>query len=219
MGSSGFLARAQLRRRWRALAALTVLVGVIGGLAIALIAGARRSASVVERYFAAGIPYDLEVSGTSLTRDELLDLPEVVRADPSAYVAMVRVAPDGTVVDGINGIVADWSSIDPTIRVLDGAVPDGTDPFEVVVNEAFVESATTAPSATPSTCSMFGLDQRAQVEAGDYRPTGPALHLPDRGRCPDAHRHRRRRGQVDQRIGVRRHQRDGRLATVLRGAP
>ncbi len=151
--------------------AFTVLVGVIGGLAIALIAGARRSASVVERYFAAGTPYDLQV-GTSLTRAELLDLPEVVRADPSAYVAMVRVAPDGGIGDGINSVVADWSAIDPTIRVLDGAVPDGTDPYEVVVNEAFVALYDRAVGDSVDV-RMFGTDQRAQLDVGDYRATGP----------------------------------------------
>ena len=69
MGPTGFLGRAQLRRRWRALGALAVLVGVIGGLAIALVAGSLRSASVVDRYFAAGIPYDLQVFESPLTRE------------------------------------------------------------------------------------------------------------------------------------------------------
>ena len=160
MGSSGFLARAQLRRRWRALAVLTVLVGVIGGLAITLIAGARRSASVVERYFAAGIPYDLQAYVPAMTRAELLDLPEVVRADPSTYVATVWVEPDGTVGDAINTIVADWSAIDSMIRVLDGAVPDGTDPFEVVVNEAFVALSDLAVGDSVEV-RMFGTDQGA----------------------------------------------------------
>jgi hypothetical protein len=111
-------------------------------------------------------------AGTSLTRDEILDLPEVVRADPSAYLAMVGLTPEGKVVDGIDGVVSDWSSIDPTIRVLDGAVPNGTDPFEVVVNEAFVRLYDRAVG-DPVEVQMFGREQRAQVQAGDYGPTGP----------------------------------------------
>ena len=167
-----FLARAQLRRRWRALGALAVVVGVIGGLAIALVAGSRRSASVVDRYFAAGIPYDLQVFGPSLTRGDLLDLPGVVRADPSAYVAMMRVSSTGAPLEGINGMAGDWSSVDPTIRVLEGAVPDGTDPFEVMVNEAFVE-LTDRGVGDEFEVRMFGLDQIEEVEVGNYVPTGP----------------------------------------------
>src|SRR5688572_16585639 len=172
MGPTWFLARAQLRRRWSALAVLAVLVGVIGGLAIALIAGSRRSASVVDRYFDAGIPYDVQTFGTSLSRRDLLDLPGVVRADPTAYVAMMRLAPGGEPVHGINGMAVDWSSIDPTIRVLRGAVPDGTDPFEVVVNEAFVELSGLSVGDEVEV-QLFGLDQMEDVSTGNYVPTGP----------------------------------------------
>jgi hypothetical protein len=172
MGPIGFLARAQLRRRWLALTALAVLVGALGGLTIALVAGARRSASVVDRYFAAGIPYDLAVAGTSLTRSELLDLPGVVRADPRAYVAMMRLGPTGTSMEGINGNAVDWASVDPTVQILDGAVPDGSDPFEAMVNEAFVE-LTDAGVGDDIDVRLFGLDQLQDVEAGNYVPTGP----------------------------------------------
>ncbi len=172
MGRAGLLARTQLRRGWRAVGALALLVAVIAGVAIALIAGSMRSASVVDRYFAAGIPYDLQVYGASFTRDEMLDQPGVVRADPSTYVAMVRAGPDGTVLEGINGIALDWTSADPTIRVLEGAVPDGTDPFEVVVNEAFVELHDLGVGDVVDV-QMFGVDQGAEVEAGNYQPTGP----------------------------------------------
>ena len=169
---------------------LAVLVGVIGGLAIALVAGSRRSASVVDRYFAAGIPYDIEVYGPSLTREEFLDLPGVVRADPSSYVGMMLVGADGTVIGGINGMAVDWSSVDPTIQVLSGAVPDGTDLFEVVVNEAFVELHDRGVGDVVDV-QMFGKNQGGAVAAGDYQPTGPRYRFRVSGHRQDAHRHRR----------------------------
>lgn len=172
MGPAEFVARAQRRRRWRALGALAVLVGVVGGLAIALVAGSRRSASVVDRYFAAGILYDLDVYVPSLTRGELLDLPGVVRADSNAYLGMMRVTPTGEVIGGINGNAVDWSSVDPMIGVLEGAVPDGSDPLEVMVNEAFVE-LTHLRVGDSVDVQMFGLDQMEEVEVGNYVPTGP----------------------------------------------
>jgi hypothetical protein len=149
-----------------------VLVGVVGGLAIALVGGSRRSASVVDRFFAAGISYDLDVFVPSLTRGELLDLPGVVRADTNAYMGMMRVAATGTVIEGINGNAVDWSSVDPMIGVLEGAVPDGTDPMEVMVNEAFVE-LTHLTVGDAVDVQMFGLDQTEEVEVGNYVPTGP----------------------------------------------
>ena len=172
MGPAGFVARAQRRRRWRALGALAVLVGVVGGLAIALVAGSRRSASVVDRYFAAGISYDLEVFVPSLTRGELLDLPGVVRADTNVYLGMMRVTPTGTVIEGINGTAVDWSSVDPMIGVLEGAVPDGADPLEVMVNEALVE-LTHLTVGDAVDVQMFGLDQMEELALGNYEPTGP----------------------------------------------
>ena len=182
MGSVLFLAGApELRRRWRALGALAVVVGVIGGLAIALVAGSRRSGSVVDRYFAAGIPYELQVFGPSLTRGDLLELPGVVRADPSAYVAMMRVSSTGAPLEGINGMAGNWSSVDPTIRVLEGAVPDGTDPFEVMVNEAFVE-LTDRGVGDDFEVRMFGLDQIEEVEAGKLCADRASVHVPGRGR-------------------------------------
>ena len=80
--------------------------------------------------------------------------------------------PDGTVLEGINGIAVDWSSADPMIQVLEGAVPDGTDPFEVVVNEPFVELHDLGVGDVVDV-QMFGIDQGAEVEAGNYQPTGP----------------------------------------------
>ena len=129
---------------------------------------------------------------------------------------MVRVGPDGTVLEGINGMAVDWSSIDPTIRVLEGAVPDGTDPFEVVVNEAFVELHDLGVGDRRRRADVRGRPGRG---GGDRRLPAhrTALHVPDRGRRQDADRHRRRRSPLDRRVGERLGERDGRLVRFLRG--
>lgn len=75
-----FLARSQFRRRRRALLLLAVFVGVVSGISISLIAGSRRSSSVVDRYFAAAIPYDVQVFSPLVERDALLAIPGAVRA-------------------------------------------------------------------------------------------------------------------------------------------
>jgi ABC-type lipoprotein release transport system permease subunit len=154
------------------LAALAVLIGVIGGLAIALVGGSRRSASVVNRYFAAGIPYDMVVYSPSLTRAALLAIPGVQRADTTAYVAMTRLDSTGRPIEGVNGRAVDWSSVDPTFHVLAGHVPDGTDPSQVIVNEKFVK-LTGLTVEDRIDVQMFGLEQLEDVQRGHYRPNGP----------------------------------------------
>src|SRR6185436_10237471 len=134
MGSPAFAARLQIRRRWRSLVAVTVFVALAGGLAAALIAGARRSSSVVDRYFAATIPYDLQVGAQRLSRAQLLAIPGVKRADRDTYFASTYLKPDGSLGDGINSLIYDRSSLDPTFRVLDGRLPDATDTSAVLVN-------------------------------------------------------------------------------------
>jgi ABC-type lipoprotein release transport system permease subunit len=171
-GSIGLVARSQLRRRGRAVVLLTLFVGVLGGLAISLVAGSRRSATVVDRYFAAGIPYDLGLTAPSLSRDDLLAIPGVTRADMAAYIGAVRLTPDGRVDGGVNTLASDFTSIDPTIEVLDGVAPDGTDQFQVLVNEFFVDQfgLTTGDAVE---LQMFGLDQEQEVSNGVYEPDGP----------------------------------------------
>src|SRR5690349_5677208 len=118
MGSPAYVARLQIRRRWRSLVAVALFVAVIGGIAIALIAGARRSSSVVRRYFDAAIPYDMVVGGySSLAQTDVRAIPGVERADRSTYFASTYVKPDGRPGDGVNSVIYDRSGIDPTFRV------------------------------------------------------------------------------------------------------
>ena len=60
-GAVRMIARTQGRRRWRAAVALTLFVGLAGGLAIGLIAGARRSSTVVDRFFSRSTSYQASV--------------------------------------------------------------------------------------------------------------------------------------------------------------
>jgi putative ABC transport system permease protein len=171
-GSVAFVARSQLRKRWRAVVFLTLFVGVLGGLSLSLVAGSRRSSSVVDRYFAATIPYDLQIGGASLNRADLLAIPGVVRADPDAYIGMMKLAPDGTPVDGINAIAIDPDAVDPAIDLLDGAPLDHADPFGVVVNEAFAEQFDASPGDQIDV-QMFARDQEDEVNDGIYESRGP----------------------------------------------
>jgi hypothetical protein len=177
------LARAQSRRGWRATVALTLFVGLVGGLSIALIAGSRRSATVVNRYFAAARHYDAAVfvsSWDSPTKAQLLAIPEVKRADISAYVALSFANGIGGRDTGIDGFALNFSATDPTAVVLAGAVPDGSDPSEVVVNEGFVQRFGRSVGDVVRV-RTFRVDQTDAVRNGVYEPKGPEYRFRIRG--------------------------------------
>src|SRR4051812_19693908 len=173
------LASAQARQRWRAMVALTLFVGLVGGLSIALIAGSRRSATVVDRFFAKARHYDAAVLVSSWdlpTKAELVAIPGVKRADVAAYIALDlatgRSGPDS----GIDGFALNFSAADPTDVVLAGAVPDDSDPSAVVVNEAFVQRFGRSVGDVVRV-RTFAVDQGDSVGAGVYKPKGPAYRF------------------------------------------
>lgn len=175
MGSVWFIARAQARRRWRALVALTLFIGLVGGLSLSLIAGSRRSSTVVNRFYAAARPYDLQLFVPSLTRDQVLAIPGVTRADSTAYLGVVASKPNGEPGDegdGINGNAINWDALDPTFRILEGAVPDGSDPSEVLVNEFFVEQFGRSVGDSVNV-QAFAREQAEEVSRGVYEAHGP----------------------------------------------
>src|SRR5437762_2845104 len=76
-------ARSELRRRWRALIALGVIAGIAGGLALAAVAGARRTSTAYSRWRIATAAPDAIVFGTQVGKSDtdytpVLELPEVV---------------------------------------------------------------------------------------------------------------------------------------------
>jgi hypothetical protein len=168
-----FVAGSQRRRRWGQLLVVAVLAGVVGGIATSLFAGASRSSSVVARYSAAVPRVDLQVFGAGLTRAEILALPGVSRVLPTSYVAMNRVDPNGFAGDGVNGNAFDYSGErDPSIRVLSGRFPDGSDPTHLAVNEGFARQFGLS-TGDDLTVRMYRQDQSDELAQGIYAPVGP----------------------------------------------
>lgn len=168
--------------------ALTLFVGLTGGLATALVAGARRSSTVVDRFFAPQTKYQAAVitHDWGPTRAQVLELPGITRADPAAYVAFSVVGPDGEVAGGTNGQALDFAALDPTVRVLEGAIPDRSDPTGVIVNQ-LVAAEYGIEVGDRIRLRTFGREQAADVSAGVYAPDGPDYTFRVRaiGRTPD----------------------------------
>ena len=74
------LARSELRRRWRSVVVLTLLVGFSGAVVLALVAGARRTESSLARFESASRSADVEFDAGDVTPaqvDELRRVPGV----------------------------------------------------------------------------------------------------------------------------------------------
>lgn len=87
--------RAELRSRWRAWLALTLMAGAAGGLVVALAAGAHRSQTALHRYYIAVHGADAYVDPGFAFGEESLDLgriarlPQVSEAEATAQLAVI----------------------------------------------------------------------------------------------------------------------------------
>jgi hypothetical protein len=91
MGFVRFWSRTALRRRWRAVVGIALLLGLVGGLSLFAVAGARRTQSAYPRFLSAKHPSTLVVDVGGLSNggyeelDRIAHLPQVTQA--RAYAA------------------------------------------------------------------------------------------------------------------------------------
>src|SRR4029078_2507777 len=84
MGPIRMLARSELRRRWRSVVVLTLLVGFSGAVVLALVAGARRSESSLTRFEDASRSADVEFDAGDATPAQVDELRKVPGVDAVA---------------------------------------------------------------------------------------------------------------------------------------
>jgi hypothetical protein len=179
-------AAAELRRRWRATVLLAVLVGLAGGVVLAAVAGARRTATVMDRFLAyhQGTNIGIEVRG--LDTDAVRRLPMVADVAEGGYLAMVVARPSGEpnldAFGEINPFVGlGEPSPDSSNRpiLVAGRLPFDDRPLEVAVDETLADRR---HLSLGDTLRMWGYTP-AQVEGfgdvGQFRaaPLGGAFDL------------------------------------------
>ena len=134
--------RSRVRRTAWGLVASAAVVAVLGGLALACVAGARRTASAYERYQDANQVSDLSVNSAIPDPGELLeetaDLPRVRSAQTYvAFNALIDRDPSKffEAVGSVDGRYLDQDRL----AVVSGRLPHPDDPDEVIVNEVAAE--------------------------------------------------------------------------------
>ena len=95
--------RSELRTRWRSWLGLAVLIGLVGGAAVAAAAGARRTETAYPRFVQAQNGYDLITGGFS------------GKVDPARVLAQIEALPE--VAQWTRVDVAAWTAILPSGRV------------------------------------------------------------------------------------------------------
>jgi hypothetical protein len=134
MGPVSFVARTQRRRRRRAGIVLTLIVGLVGGLSIALFAGSSRAGSAVDRYYAPGASVDVSAYGPPLPIEQVREMPGVVEVSRNTYMGGLVTRPDGRP-EVLNLLAVDGPPWDPMVRVHAGQVPAVDDLSSIAVNQ------------------------------------------------------------------------------------
>jgi MacB-like periplasmic core domain len=164
MGAVWLRLRAELRRQWRGWLALAVLLGVIGGIALAAAAGARRTDTAYPRFLRVSHAADLLVtparSGFHGYFRALARLPEVSLLAPAMFLQMSL---PGTGASPFSGLVAQASpfggegvSVD-RVKVLAGRIFNPADPRAVMINQQLADREHLRPG---DTLHLIGYPQR-----------------------------------------------------------
>ena len=108
----GLIASAQRRACRRTLILVAVLIALVSGLSMALVAGAIRSGSVVDRFYARLVTPDVvDLRRPSVvTRDDVAALPGVERTAVSSFIAFLKTNPDGSPARFVNGAAVDFAT-------------------------------------------------------------------------------------------------------------
>ncbi|HWM22470.1 MAG TPA: ABC transporter permease [Ilumatobacteraceae bacterium] len=134
---------AALRRRWRALFVMVLVLGVLGGSSLAAFAGARRTASAYSRFLEAGHPSDLAINNFS---DEAQDptvfdeFPEVERTRTWVAFNLAVLDSEGQPVfddaggEAVGSVDGQFFTQD-RVGIIEGRMSDPDEVGEVVVSE------------------------------------------------------------------------------------
>jgi ABC-type lipoprotein release transport system permease subunit len=155
------VARAAMRRQVGTVVAISLVIGIAGAAVLVAAAGARRTATSLERFRDSTLAADVELDITTATPDEIATL----RADPSVerigVLRQVMLAPPGA--DERSGYLPAANAVDASFgrdvdrsRVIEGRRARPSRAHELAVSEVFA--------------SMFALEVGDDLELGSYTP-------------------------------------------------
>ena len=183
--------RARLRQDWRGLAVLTLITALMGSVALAGLAGARRTDTAVGRFVQYAGPMQGQVAADPATMDKIAALPDIAYSEIGALMLLIPVAVDGRPLGPkgtVNAITQALVTRPPQARaiILAGRDADQSRADEVMLNEsaaqelrAHVGSVLELRGYRPDQLQqvMSGTTVPPRVAPGDVRVTG-IIRLP-----------------------------------------
>lgn len=177
-----YLTRIELRRQFRSVVVLALLVALVVGTVLASVAGARRSRTAFDRYLTELKPPSVFASGDPAALRALADLPFV---EATADLELAAVSP---VAAGPNDFYPMAVSLDGRIPydyyrapVVQGRLADPTKPLEVALGERTARRLRLdVGDAMPMVSYSPAGAERIQSSGGDNdsgRPDGPRIDL------------------------------------------
>lgn len=154
MGATWLALRADLRRRWRPVVGLALLLGLIGGVVLAAATGARRTDTAYPRllHWARASQFNIISNYSPLLYGRLRRLPQVASVSVQSYYATVLPGPHGRLsatqvttmssLDGSLGVTAD------RVKVLAGHLFNPADPHAVMIDQQLATMAHVRPGGT-----------------------------------------------------------------------
>lgn len=164
MGAVWLRLRAELRRQWRGLLALAVLLGVIGGIALTAAAGARRTDTAYPRFLRQSHAADLMVqpalSGFHGYFRAIGRLPQVTSSASAAFLQMSLPGPGASPFSGLTAEAGpaggEGLSLD-RVKVLAGRLFNPADPHAVMISQQVADREHLRPGGT---LDLIGYPQR-----------------------------------------------------------
>jgi hypothetical protein len=173
------LLRSELRRRWRSLLLVALLVGIAGAAVLTAVAGARRTESAYQRLLDALYAHHASVEVSPEYFDEIADLPQVEAAAPASYMflAPVGLAPDD--IQTMAPVDDRWNVVVDRPRLLAGRRPVPGRVDEVLVNEEAADRLGVEPGSVLTLRSLTPqqVDRLFIADQDPGEPAGPEVEV------------------------------------------
>ena len=178
VGAGWLVVRSVLRRRWRSLLAVAVIVGVAGGLVLTALAGARRTESALPRLLDGTRNEDVSLEVSPPWFAAIETLPEVGASAPASF---MFVSPDPGSFDVIVPLAGTDGRFGEAVnrpRLVAGRRPDPGRSDEVLANTEFARRFAVGAGDPLSLASMTPAQLDVLLSGGDPGPpAGPAIEV------------------------------------------
>jgi ABC-type lipoprotein release transport system permease subunit len=180
MGGVGMAVRSALRHHWRGVVVITVLVGLAGTVVLATVAGARRTATTLDRFTAYSRSADIEISALDAAPEQIGALrrePEV--AAVAELHQMNLLLPDGSFLPAAAAVDGRFGTVVDRPRILEGRLPRPSAPLELAIGETLAQRlhVGVGDTATFHSYSKAQTDLALAENTDPGPPTGPVVHF------------------------------------------